>query len=364
MKYKSALQGNMKWYVFAVFLAAFCIVFMKGGKAHAYTIESHYDDRATIYITKFEIDDNDYKNVTPDIRAAFPSKDQVNQALKSQIVDGKPFYDDNIYDNQNAFYKSVCGNEQSILDTDTEENRLAGKMTFGIDKLHISTKTNTAGGGCPNLFMGTVSEVKVNVSELNNSNIWFRRKDAKTLVRVDGRGGDFSSNETGNANIYQSKTSSEGADGRCSNDGYPNVIIDDPTKSNPIANAQYQTCINDQRGADGFVGVNIDNRGPGGSGGEVVGNIPASTDSGDQKSSCENHNPLDMAWYACGVLGMVNSGLEAATSALDSLLTVNPDDWTTDDSVKQVWSYFRAIASFTLLGVALVMIIGQAIGND
>lgn len=83
--------------------------------------------------------------------------------------------------------------------------------------------------------------------------------------------------------------------------------------------------------------------------------------------SCQTSNPLDFAWWACGMLGVVDSALEGVTNALSSLLSVTAEDFSQPpggDQLYKVWSYFRAVASFLLIGVALVMIIGQAIGSD
>jgi hypothetical protein len=48
---------------------------------------------------------------------------------------------------------------------------------------------------------------------------------------------------------------------------------------------------------------------------------------------------------------------------VEDLLSFNGDDYRNDEALHTTWSLFRAIASFSLLGVALVMIIGQAIGG-
>lgn len=91
------------------------------------------------------------------------------------------------------------------------------------------------------------------------------------------------------------------------------------------------------------------------------------TEEGSAGDPCQDNNPLDFAWWACGMLGAIDSGLEGVTSALSSLLSVSAEDFSAGDKgekLRTVWSYFRALASFLVIGVALVMIIGQAVSGD
>lgn len=355
-----AWQGNMKWYLFAIFLLSFFVMFWCGGKTHAYTIQAHFIDRANIQIDKFEIDDNDMSNLSRPLVEAKFTKDDINGFLRTQVV-GKGYKDGNIFDNTYQYHKDSC-DEGNTIDTTNEGGLQEGQMWFLPEQLHINTKTNTAEGSCNYLFSTGTPKIEFKVDGKDGANTWFRRKDAQTLVRVDGRGGEFSNKDSGNANVYQSTTKEDGANGSCINGGYPNVIIDDSTKTNPLATGKYQTCVNDQRSSDGFVSIKIDNRGPGGSGGEVVGEIPSTTN-GQPQQSCQGNNIFDMAWWACGMLGMIDSGLESATTALASLLSVNAEDFASQQ-LYTVWSYFRAVASFLLIGTALVMIIGQALSGD
>jgi hypothetical protein len=80
--------------------------------------------------------------------------------------------------------------------------------------------------------------------------------------------------------------------------------------------------------------------------------------------TCESNNSGNpIAWLVCGLINALDSAVTSATSTVEDLLSFNGDDFRADESLHTTWSLFRAIASFSLLGVALVMIIGQAIGG-
>lgn len=80
--------------------------------------------------------------------------------------------------------------------------------------------------------------------------------------------------------------------------------------------------------------------------------------------TCEaNNSGIGMAWLICGIINTLDKAVETSTTAVSNLLSFNGEDFSNDPTLHTVWSLFRAIASFSLLGVALVMIIGQAIGG-
>lgn len=77
--------------------------------------------------------------------------------------------------------------------------------------------------------------------------------------------------------------------------------------------------------------------------------------------SCEEENPgISLSWFICSVLNFLDDTVTGLNRAVGDLLEV-PPEYYTDDRLQEAWSYFRNIASFLLIIVGLVMIIGQAI---
>jgi hypothetical protein len=93
--------------------------------------------------------------------------------------------------------------------------------------------------------------------------------------------------------------------------------------------------------------------------------------SGPTGPTCESNNgSVIIGWLICSVINVLDSAAQTSEDIINSLLTFNAEDYTKvppgakDSGLHQAWSAFRVIASFSLLAVALVMIIGQAIGKD
>lgn len=88
--------------------------------------------------------------------------------------------------------------------------------------------------------------------------------------------------------------------------------------------------------------------------------------------TCEAGFEFSMSWLVCAFLGFVDSGLNKLQEQVMNLLVVNGNDYNNPVMVngvekyplREAWSYFRNVASFLLVMIGLVMIIGQAIGRD
>lgn len=102
----------------------------------------------------------------------------------------------------------------------------------------------------------------------------------------------------------------------------------------------------------------------------VTTGISSETDPNNAEATptCESNNPgIVIGWLICSVISAMDSVVDLAGNVIENLLATNTDtltSGTSGDNLRSVWSLFRAVASFALIGVALVMIIGQAIGGD
>ena len=89
---------------------------------------------------------------------------------------------------------------------------------------------------------------------------------------------------------------------------------------------------------------------------------------GQVPDTCESETILSLNWLLCGILealddviGDHDSGL---LGAVDSLLDINTNSIRNNEKLQETWSYFRAIASFALVAVGLIMVISQAFGSN
>jgi len=82
---------------------------------------------------------------------------------------------------------------------------------------------------------------------------------------------------------------------------------------------------------------------------------------GTDVTSCEESNSgIILSWFLCAVINFLDNTVQTLTNIVDDLLQVNKSYYT-DSDLQEAWSYFRNIASFLLIIIGLVMIIGQAI---
>ena len=85
------------------------------------------------------------------------------------------------------------------------------------------------------------------------------------------------------------------------------------------------------------------------------------SDNADGPPSCEEINPgISLSWFICSVINFLDDTIAGLNNAVVQLLVINKDYYT-DSGLREAWAYFRNIASFLLIIIGLVMIIGQAI---
>lgn len=86
-------------------------------------------------------------------------------------------------------------------------------------------------------------------------------------------------------------------------------------------------------------------------------------DAGDEEPTCEENFDFAFSWLVCAAIGLLDSAIGAMINTIDNMLSVGPEEYNNAD-VQEAWSYFRNIASFLLVVIGLVMIIGQAVSKE
>lgn len=87
--------------------------------------------------------------------------------------------------------------------------------------------------------------------------------------------------------------------------------------------------------------------------------------------TCETRNStLSFNWVLCGILSAVDNlvtggdGTGGLLGLVDNLLELDTNKFRENAQLRQIWSYFRAIASFALVAIGLAMVISQALGRS
>ncbi len=98
----------------------------------------------------------------------------------------------------------------------------------------------------------------------------------------------------------------------------------------------------------------------GGSGGDT-----SKGEDGDYKPSCEERTGLITGWIVCSAMELLSKGMDTVMDQVDNMLNVDviEKNNASGGDLKKSWSSFRAIASFMLLAIGLVMILSQALGG-
>lgn len=100
------------------------------------------------------------------------------------------------------------------------------------------------------------------------------------------------------------------------------------------------------------------NANPGATAGSFINMEPA-----ESTESCESRMPLSAGWMVCNALDFIGNVLDEFMNVVDSMLNIDSQKLENSEGLRNSWSYFRAIATFLLLAVGLIMVIGQAIGG-
>ncbi len=84
----------------------------------------------------------------------------------------------------------------------------------------------------------------------------------------------------------------------------------------------------------------------------------------EETPSCESENPgISLSWFICSVIQFLDNTVTGLAGAVEQLLEVD-SSYYSDNRLRRSWSYFRNIASFMLILIGLVMIIGQAVSKE
>ncbi len=92
-------------------------------------------------------------------------------------------------------------------------------------------------------------------------------------------------------------------------------------------------------------------------------NDSSGSGSGENAKSCEEQFGFSTGWIVCAALEIISNGIDVLFNFAESLLNIDAQKIYENKGLKTSWSYFRAIATFMLVAVGLVAIIGQAIGK-
>ncbi len=83
----------------------------------------------------------------------------------------------------------------------------------------------------------------------------------------------------------------------------------------------------------------------------------------DGADTCESATDNDFGWILCIGISLVDDTFASMQDAVDDLLEVSENEFDSPE-LKAVWSYFKNVATFLLILVGLVMIIGQAVSRE
>lgn len=84
----------------------------------------------------------------------------------------------------------------------------------------------------------------------------------------------------------------------------------------------------------------------------------------DEAGSCEEANEgVILSWFLCSVMNFFDNTIDGLNNAVVDLLDVDPGYYS-DERLQKSWAYFRNVASFMLIIIGLVMIIGQAVTKE
>lgn len=95
----------------------------------------------------------------------------------------------------------------------------------------------------------------------------------------------------------------------------------------------------------------------------VLGGAFGAVSGGDNAPTCESETNNDMAWLMCAGLGLIDDTFASMQGYVDEMLDVSENEFDSPE-LKAVWSYFKNVATFLLILIGLVMIIGQAVSRE
>jgi hypothetical protein len=355
-------------------LALFGLFFLGFSKhASALSVEGKWDNHGSITITKVEVTDSDVSgNILSDeakqiAQQAGPNASSILTKLAQQ-GDNKGGV--GAYVNGNIGAGSVYKHNTNGCDAGKQSGQIDGHDHKSdnptITDIWINYDQNITGVagsyGCFNLIKGQGSAISPSLKlDGTYKDVWFNLNADNKMTRVDGQAGTFTQIPGGNGRYNTD------ADASCG--GTKSYVQLGGDKGNNLVDADYEPCDNTFHtcppliscdGTSGANGVTI-----------LVSKDPKLTTTpggtpgaGSAAPTCESNNSkILVGWLICSVIDGLDSAVDSATQIVNDLLDVNPQDYS-NANLERVWSVFRALASFGLLGVAMVMIIGQALGGE
>lgn len=331
-------------------------------KVLAYTVSAKWIDRSQFQVDTIQFDDNDHTSLGFNLST---ESDQVKNKYGNPKLDeivnneNKGTYKSGDILSQNFEYKKgVCDNAEAIIDLGGGNiDQSKGDVVVQKLKWNFSDQ-GFSSSGCHNFAKGQgLVKASITISDSQNKDIWFNSNSDRTqLNRVDAKDGDYKTRTGDNPNILYA------SQGQTCSDGFlQRVIIDDATKNQDIMTGTYKTCSAQYgSGPDGDIAVKITKT----PNGNPPGVNPTGTGGGVATPTCESNNKnVLLSWILCGVVNAIDNSVNSIKDSVDGLLDVRQDEYD-NPQIKAIWSYFKNIASFMLIGVALIVIIGQTFNRE
>jgi hypothetical protein len=346
--------GNFLFYPLPAAAEPHITNLVKGEDAQHFAIQGEWINRGKINITRIEFLDSEF--LLPDFK---DRRTEINEAL-AKNARGE-YVDDNISDGAHEFFKDTgCGDagdrskfvlniRGGVSDLNPEPN----EALISNQDLHVPLRDSCGpvmapehlGGGIPGAGDRNIFFVP---DQPDRRYLWFIATTPTTLIRVDGKKGTFT--KDGTSNIYISER------GSCT----VRVEFVGAPKTNPgeLTDGFHETCD----GGQIFNGATIARPA------KTMLNTEGQNTGVDANAlvpkSCESENgSVILGWMICGLINAMDGMVSKSTELVNNLLDVNAEDFANSIQLRAVWSLFRAIATFSLVGVALVMIISQAVGG-
>ncbi len=371
-------------YTSSIFFSIFLGPLTQTASALYHELEVIDRTRIRMKVARASTNNSDWQNIInadSDIETTYEDVAGLNQALSEWFTD-KDFSDKNIWDNnENYTYKIPDTDCTSDIQIDSPSSGSTQRVSLKIPVSSSSTtrpspsNPNPPGG---RTRCATIETASVTLGSPENLRVAFQWIDAGTIRAYQagnsaspGPGAEFfikAESNDGTDRFYP-----EGSDEDCrdmltrlpSEDLHSALFYDTTTAGTRpmVCRDTSHTAVSNPWGTGNPLSVRIagvenaskpeGSERPGGQG------DPAALQAPD---SCESKNNILLSWLLCGVLDLVDNTVTGITNAADSLLEIDKKYYE-GAQMKAVWSYFRAIATFLLLAVGLVIVISQAMGD-
>jgi hypothetical protein len=300
----------------------------------------------------------DWDNMNSRLKRVYPSVGAINDMLEGTFSNVR-FFDRDIWDDNHNYQADVtldgltCG---SSIDIDsptfsTEASEVKLEIPTPADNVRSCeniTSRDIPIQDPPNLRKAFFWVDETTIKAYQSGDLYLKASDSNTIYRRQSEDGDncqdtirlFTSGPNGTVD-YGSGFWSELS-------GSPPCHFEDPWGVQLDGDGG-------QKPTEILIG-NVENREvPAGQGAGGAG------DAGEDLPSCESENAgVILSWFLCAVINFFDNMVQTMGNVVDDLLQVNREYYT-NDQLRKSWAYFRNIASFMLIIIGLVMIIGQAV---